>query len=393
VQALGLRSVLCVPMLSRDRLVGLIYLDAPSEAGRFGPREEELTAALAALISQPLYNARRFETQTRLVEAQRHQRPGSTRPWIGQSPAFRALEELIQRVASGTHPVLIQGESGTGKELVAREVHEHSQRSGGPFVAENMGAIHANLLEAEVFGHAKGAFTGADTARPGLFQLASGGTLLLDEVGEMSASLQTKLLRVLQEGEVRPVGSSSSIKVDVRVIAATNRDLQAMVREGSFREDLYYRLNVIRIRVPPLRERAGDLPLLLAHFAARAAADLGRPAPELTPELLDRLARHPWQGNVRELEGFATRLVLEGPTAEPDRAQGGVVSARDQPVRVDVAVEGDPLPLREARAIFDRAYLSLVLARCEGNVTATAKILGLSRTYVSELLTRFQLRA
>ncbi|MBI3725406.1 sigma-54-dependent Fis family transcriptional regulator, partial [bacterium] len=274
------------------------------------------------------------------------------------------------------------------KELVARWLHERSERRAGPFIAENLGALAGGVLEAELFGHAKGAFTGADRSRPGLFQLADAGTLFLDEIGEMSQELQQKLLRVLQEREVRPVGGTSSVRVDIRVLAATHRNLSDMVRKGELREDLFYRLSVIRVRIPPLRERREDVPRLFELFLSRAAAAQGRTAPAATPDLLARLAAHSWPGNVRELEAFATRYVLEGPRAEISGADapGGAFS-------LDVRLgDGDIPSLREVRARLDRAYVALVLDRCGGNVSAAAKALDMNRSHVSDLVKKLGLR-
>ncbi len=228
---------------------------------------------------------------------------------VGESPPMRLVFERIERVAPSHVPVLIQGETGTGKELVARALHEGSARRAKPFLAENCAAVPANLLESELFGHVRGSFTGAIADRPGHFVAANGGTVFLDEIGDMPLTMQSKLLRVLQEGEVRPVGSNKTQKVDVRVVAATNKDLQAMVRAKTFREDLYFRLNVVSIRLPPLRERGKDVRLLARAFAERAEAEVGRKL-ELSAEALDALERWTWPGNVRELENVLRRAAV-----------------------------------------------------------------------------------
>ncbi|MBI3725027.1 sigma-54-dependent Fis family transcriptional regulator, partial [bacterium] len=311
---------------------------------------------------------------------------------LGKSLAVQKLRKLLDRVAPGNHTVLIEGESGTGKELVARWLHARSERARGPFVAENLGALSEGVLEAELFGHAKGAFTGADRARPGLFQVADRGTLFLDEVAEIGPELQKKLLRVLQEREVRPVGGTSTVRVDIRVLAATNRNLDEMVRAGTFREDLFYRLGVIRVRVPTLRERKEDVPLLFEHFVARAASEQRRPIPETTRELERRLLAHAWPGNVRELEALATRFLLEGPGAELGSARAAPAGGGEA-FRLEVELgKGPVLPLREVRQRLDKAYLALVLQRCDGKVSVAAKALEMDRTYISDLVKRFQLR-
>ncbi len=239
---------------------------------------------------------------------------------IGKSPAMERLRDMVKRVASSTTSVLITGESGTGKEMVARALHFQSPRADAPFVVLNCGAVPENLIESELFGHVKGAFTGATTAKDGLFRAADGGTLFLDEVGELPPALQVKLLRVLQDHKVRPVGGSSEIEVDVRVLAATNRDVESEVQAGTFREDLFYRLNVIRIEVPPLRDRPEDIPLLAQHFLAKHAALQGRRI-ELSLEAMQWLAQQPFAGNVRELENIVERGVT--------LARGNVVGRED----------------------------------------------------------------
>ena len=232
---------------------------------------------------------------------------------IGDSPAMRTLFDWIERVAPSDVPVLIHGETGTGKELVARALHEESRRAGGPFVAENCAAVPANLLESELFGHKRGSFTGAVADREGRFVAANGGTLFLDEIGDMPLEMQAKLLRVLEEREVRPVGANRQVPIDVRVVAASHRDLEAMVAERAFREDLFYRLNVVRLELPPLREREGDVELLVRFFVQREAARLGVADPTVAPAALAVLAAAPWPGNVRQLENEIQRtLALSG---------------------------------------------------------------------------------
>ncbi|QDU85574.1 Nitrogen regulation protein NR(I) [Planctomycetes bacterium Pla163] len=257
--------------------------------------------------------------------------PGTTGPArfeiVGESPALRSMLALVDRIAATDVPVLIRGETGSGKEGVARRLHTSGPRAAGPFLAIDCGAIAPTLIESELFGHVRGSFTGADRDRPGHFVSADGGTLLLDEVGELPLDLQPKLLRVLQEGEVRPVGGSASKKVDVRVLAATNRDLERCCREGTFRQDLYYRLAVVEVVVPPLRDRLEDLPLLAEHLLARIAAEggsraAGSPPPRLSSAALERLAAHAWPGNVRELENALRRAAAMWRPSGPDDELG-----------------------------------------------------------------------
>ncbi|MGH7278292.1 MAG: sigma-54-dependent transcriptional regulator, partial [Candidatus Rokuibacteriota bacterium] len=228
---------------------------------------------------------------------------------VALSPAMHAVLDLVERAAPTDATLLIQGESGTGKELIARGVHHASARAARPFVAVNCGAVPEALLESELFGHMRGAFTGAVASKPGLFEEAHGGTLFLDEIGDMPAALQVKLLRALQSGEMRRLGATQAMTIDVRVLAATNRDLAELIRQEKFREDLFYRLNVIQVVLPPLRERREDIPALAEHFLARSAGRLGREL-RLSPEALERLLRYPWPGNVRELENAMERAAI-----------------------------------------------------------------------------------
>ena len=280
---------------------------------------------------------------------------------VGQSQALRQITNLIRRVAPTPSTVLIQGESGVGKELAARALHQMSPRAARPFVPVNCAAVSAELIESELFGHVKGAFTGATENRAGLFNYASGGTLFLDEIGELPLALQTKLLRVLEEQRVRPVGSTKEVPVDVRVVAATNRDLRAEVEAGHFRQDLYYRLEVLTVTLPPLRQRVDDIVPLAEHFNARLAARLGLPPLQITPEVGARLAAYRWPGNARELRNFVERALILGhfPVDTPD-AGGG---------------EGLPLTLVEV----ERRHMETVLRQCGGNKTQAAELLGVSR--------------
>jgi len=293
---------------------------------------------------------------------------------IAQSPAMQAVLDLVERVAPTDATLLIQGESGTGKEVIAKAVHHASARAARPFVAVNCGAVPETLLESELFGYMRGAFTGAAAAKPGLFEEADGGTLLLDEIAEMPASLQVKLLRALQSGEVRRLGATQSMTIDVRVIAATHGDLAALIGEGRFREDLYYRLNVIQIVLPPLRDRREDIPALAAHFLARAAGKLGRER-RLSPPALERLLRYPWPGNVRELENAVERAAIlsRSDRVEPD----------DLPPHVSAGLQLGPspaLPRQISLADAERAHILQTLERFGRNHSGAAEALGIGRT-------------
>jgi DNA-binding NtrC family response regulator len=297
------------------------------------------------------------------------------RPIVAASEPMIQVLEMMERAAEFKTTVLLTGESGTGKEVLARAIHLQSGRRDESFVAINCGAIPENLLESELFGHAKGAFTGADRARRGLFVEAHGGTLFLDEIGELPLPLQVKLLRVLQEEEVRPVGESKPRTIDVRVIAATARDLETDVAQGRFREDLFYRLNVVRLAVPALRERQADVPLLVDHFLARFRQTLGRPVRGVTDEALDKLVRYRWPGNVRELENVIERAVI--------LARGDHIDVTELPHNVveDPAGEGPrpgDLSLKRGRRAVEADLIRRALAATSGNRTHAARLLEIS---------------
>ena len=323
---------------------------------------------------------------------------------VGQSACMQALFRMIDKVSPTQATVLISGENGTGKELVARAIHDASTRAGRPFVAANVSAFNDNLLESELFGHRRGSFTGAVVDKRGLFEEADTGTFLLDEVGDMSPALQAKLLRVLQEGTFLPVGGTQTKKVDVRIIAATNRDLTQMVKKGSFREDLYYRLHVVALRTPALRERGSDLDLLVDHFLATLALRHGRDK-RLSPEAREALHTHPWPGNVRELQNEIERVwVLSGddPVIHPEQLSRNVVATylQRQKARQEQALDApffarapegalrpsgqgeadlDEEPLHKVVERVERQTLERVLAKVSGNRTRAAQVLGISR--------------
>ena len=313
---------------------------------------------------------------------------------IGQAPAMQEVFRSIGRLAASSMTVLITGESGTGKELVARALHEHSPRAAKPFVALNTSAIAAELLESELFGHEKGAFTGADSRRVGRFEQADGGTLFLDEIGDMSPALQTRLLRVLAESEFYRVGGQASIHVDVRVIAATNQDLARAVKESRFREDLYHRLNVIRINTPPLRQRRDDIPLLLNHYLAEAARELDTSAKSLDSEALELLQAYDWPGNVRQLVNATRRLTVTAP--------GGVITPADIPADLGGSISAHRAAQEWTRSLaswaetqlrdaarkplldialpeFEKTLIQIALSQTKGHRQEAARLLGWGR--------------
>jgi transcriptional regulator with GAF, ATPase, and Fis domain len=300
---------------------------------------------------------------------------------IGESPAMARVATLIRLVAPRRSTVLLTGETGTGKEVVARCLHEASNRAAGPFIAVNCGAIPASLIESELFGHVKGAFTGAVANRPGVFEQACGGTIFLDEIGELPLDLQSKLLRVLQERQVQRLGSGQSVSVDVRVIAATNVNLATACANRQFREDLYYRLNVVPIQLPPLRERRSDIALLASHFVRKACREEGIEEKVLSPEALNRLIAHSWPGNVRQLgHAIETAVVLSGAAAEltADDFSMGEPEARNDAPSVQLPDEG--LCFDTFISQIERVLLQKALHRTNGNRAKAADLLKLKRT-------------
>jgi len=314
---------------------------------------------------------------------------------LSKSPSMEAVFELIRHVAGTNTTVLIEGETGTGKELVAQAIHETSTRRNGPLVTVNCAALPETLLESELFGHEKGAFTSAAGQRKGRFELADGGTIFLDEVGEMPLAMQAKLLRVLQERCFERVGGTTSLEVDVRVIAATNRPLHQMTQDGKFREDLYYRLNVLKIELPPLRDRREDIALLAAHFAEKYARPGTAPL-EFTPEAMELLLRHRWPGNIRELENAVERAGVtarEG-VIRPENLPPDLGKAPSDKTKLPLPVDlSRPLAdqLGEITAAFEERYLRKALRKARGHIGRTATITGLSRRSVSDKLTLYNI--
>ncbi|NNE66845.1 MAG: sigma-54-dependent Fis family transcriptional regulator [Pyrinomonadaceae bacterium] len=304
---------------------------------------------------------------------------------IGKSDALQSVFRIVEKVAATDASVLIQGESGTGKELVARSIHHHSPRSDSPFLAVNCGALPAELLESELFGHLKGSFTGAQSDRKGLFRSAGNGSLLLDEVGEMPLPLQVKLLRALQEQEIRPVGSSRSFPFDARVIAATNKDLEKEVQEDNFREDLYYRLNVIEVNIPPLRQRREDIPLLIRHFLAKAAgAQDGREKP-ISDRAMAALANYSWPGNVRELQNAVERaFILSDEEIDLDHLTNRIKSDSGPGYR-----SNDPETYRPTLEETERRYIQEVLAAVNNDKAGAARILGIDLSTLYRKLKKY----
>ncbi|GIW91612.1 MAG: sigma-54-dependent Fis family transcriptional regulator [Pirellulaceae bacterium] len=305
---------------------------------------------------------------------------------VGTSPAMQTVYRLIDRAAGTQAKVLVIGESGTGKEMVARAIHHNSPRRAGPFVALNCAAIPEELIESQLFGHEKGAFTGANRAHPGKFEQAHGGTLFLDEIGDMSLMTQAKVLRVLETGEVDRLGSTRPVPVDVRLIAATHKNLEAEIAEGNFREDLYYRLNIITITLPPLRERTEDIPALATHFLAHFAEENGLPVKTLTTGALTLLLSHDWPGNVRQLRNVIERLVVLTDGPEIDAQAVRLALRRPDPVH-DAGLTN----LREAREAFEREHIRRMLLAYDGRINETAEALGIDRSHLWKKMKRYGL--
>ncbi len=412
IMNLGLRSVLCAPLQFRGDTLGVVYIDHRLEAAVFGDPDKRRLQAFADQVAIAVANARMFrdlnESNRALAQARsrleslnrdlrrtvadREAELASVRARlagddpadgelryesvgiIGRSAAMRKVFEVLDRVIGSDFPVLVEGESGTGKELVARAIHRLGPRRSEAFVSENCAALPESLLESELFGSIKGAFTGAATRR-GLVERAHGGTLFLDEVSEMSTALQSKLLRFLQEGEFRPVGGTDPVRVNVRIISACNKDLRQLVQEGKFREDLYYRLNVLPVRLPPLRQRREDVPVLIERFVARAAAASSRPVPAISPEVLDALSRYAWPGNVRELENEVRRFVtLSDGTISLEHVTPHVLKGGVEP-----EVEEDDAGLLHRISTIEIKEIRRALREAHGNKSRAAHLLGISR--------------
>ncbi|MGI8991294.1 MAG: sigma-54 interaction domain-containing protein [Bryobacteraceae bacterium] len=382
----GISSRIAVPLSVSGKVLGAIYLDSSEPDSRFSDGDLELLTAISGIAAMALENAKYVEwlrgENRRLREEieVRHD-------MVGESPAIQQVCRFIERVAVSDATVLVCGESGTGKELVARAIHRTSPRGQAPFMAINCAALTDTLLESEFFGYEKGAFTGALAQKRGKLEAAEGGTVFLDEIGEMAPGLQAKLLRVLQERAFERVGGTRSIPVDVRIIAATNRELPAAIREGKFRLDLYYRLNVVALHMPPLRERRPDIPLLARYFATQVCKNLKRPPAGISPESRACLMNYDWPGNIRELQNAIEHAVVLG--------AGDLIRPEDLPESV---LECEPASRfaggKYQAAVQDTKRQSILKAveQAQGNVTEAAKLLGVHPNYLHRLIRNFHLR-
>jgi transcriptional regulator with GAF, ATPase, and Fis domain len=391
-----LLSILAVPLWRGDDIIGLIQADNRAASGMFSEHDLECGLLLAGQASLAIDNAtlvqrlRVAEERARgeNVYLKRKEQKIKFDNIIGESPAMKALLSQLERVIDTRATVCVEGETGTGKELIAAAIHHQSGRADKMFVAQNCAALPENLLESELFGHKRGAFTSADSDKKGLFEIADGGTLFLDEMGEMPMTLQAKLLRVLQEGTIRPVGATSEKQVDVRIICATNRDLSAEVEKGRFRQDLYYRLMVFPIKLPPLRERREDIPLLAAHFLKRYADEYRLEIPGFTQDALDALGSYNWPGNIRELENEIQRLVIQA-------EHGHWIEITDLSPRLR-KIEGTITriapkqgTLKEMMEQVERWLITEALRDHGNNKTKTAMTLGITREGLHKKLAKF----
>tara|TARA_R110002126_G_scaffold105905_9_gene240565 strand:- start:3756 stop:5744 length:1989 start_codon:yes stop_codon:yes gene_type:complete len=426
VEELRLRSVMCLPITLDGRVDGVLYVDNRLQFGAFGDEDLELVELFAAQATLAIKNARmvaelkernhKLENSRAQIERLNDQLGRKVRDRdselavvrkeldrergrydytsiTGASDSMRKVFQQMDKIIESELPVLIHGESGTGKELIARAIHHNGERKDKPFVTENCAALPDTLLESELFGHVRGAFTGAYRNKKGLLEQADGGTLFLDEIGDMSTEMQKKLLRVLQEGEFRVLGSDRIVQVDVRILTASHRNLEEMVRDGTFREDLYYRIAVLSIVLPPLRERRDDVPLLAEHLLARAAREAGSTPPRIPHEVMACLVRHDWPGNVRELENEMRRLVVlatETVTGEDlsEAVREGRKTTGEALSSGNLNATGD---IREAVADLEKRSIEASLAQAGGNKSQAARTLGISRFALQRKLEKYGL--
>ncbi|MFW6284109.1 MAG: sigma-54 interaction domain-containing protein [Desulfosalsimonas sp.] len=382
------RSIACVPLKDGSRVIGVVEFINKGEKGRFRESDLELINVFAELAAIAIENARKFklvELENRDLKQDLH----LSHEIVGESQAIREVVSEAVKVADSMASALILGESGTGKELLARLIHQASSRKDRPLVALNCAALPETLLETELFGHEKGAFTGAAGTKIGKFELADEGTIFLDEIAEMSPAMQAKLLRVLQDGIFYRLGGNIPIAVDIRVIAATNRKIDKEVKSGNFREDLYYRLNVVELHMPPLRERKSDIPLLAAHFVERFRKEKGYASLEISDAAIEKMAGYDWPGNVRELQNALERAVVMGRGGKIEPEDLPMFAPRRDPGVTDISVE---MTLEQAVHAFKKKFIRMNLKKTGGNQTRAAKSMGIQRTYLSRLISRYGIK-
>jgi transcriptional regulator with GAF, ATPase, and Fis domain len=388
VELYHLRTVMCAPLKVGERLLGVLYVDSHAKAREYSATDLAIFEAVTNYLALTMENVRAAQEAQRRVEERRQalERENAVlraalerrKHLIGECPAMKALYETIRKVAPTNATVLVLGESGTGKEAIAHVLHDLSPRSAGPFVVIDCAAIPETLLESELFGYEKGAFTGAVSQKPGKLEAAQGGTVFLDEIGELSLNLQVKLLRALEQRVIHRVGGLDPVPIDVRLVAATNRNLEEMVRQGKFRQDLYFRLNVVSVVLPPLRERGDDVILLAEHFLREAAAASGRSIKGFSEEARVALKGHRWEGNVRELKHRVEQAVI--------LTNNLYISTEDLNL---AGVAGGFRSFEEARDHWEKSYITQALALHEFNVTHTARALGISRQHLQNLIKKY----
>ncbi|KYF56401.1 hypothetical protein BE08_35240 [Sorangium cellulosum] len=388
----GIRTAMAVPLQAGPLLLGFLYVDARQRPSLFTPQDLDFLTALGHLSAAALESARRYRRMEALVETVAPGGPASE--LVGESEPMRRLKAQIQKYGASSANVLIQGESGTGKELVARTLHSVSPRAAGPFVTLNCAAIPEALVESELFGHEKGAFTGAAGKKRGKFVLADGGTLFLDEIGDLDLVAQAKVLRALQEGEIQPLGAEKALRVSVRVVSATHKDLAEEIANRRFREDLYYRLNVVELMAPPLRERGEDIELLARSLLRAAAASMGKREMDFTPAALAALRAYPWPGNVRELRNEMERAAIDAelPIVDEHNLSSRIRKGRPTTLTAPAAPEG--ASLAERFAALDRTERQLIeeaLKAARGNLSEAARQLGITRIMIKRRIDRFGL--
>lgn len=412
IKELHVDCAIAAPISIYDEIEGVLYIDKPLKEGAFGDYELSLLTIIAQQGSMILDSAwltsRLEEKQEELERIEKELKEGEKEQKfeeellppsrfrydysniVGVSIPMLELFEVLDKVIDAEHPVLVQGESGTGKELIARSIHFNGPRQDGPFVSVNCGAIAPTLIESELFGFVKGAFTGADRDKPGLFKMAHKGTLFLDEIAELPFELQTKLLRVLQEKRFRPVGGEDEISVDVRIISATNKDLDQEVKDGLFREDLYYRLNIITLHVPPLRERVEDMEPLIYHLLRRVSGEENKPLKPMSPEVVERLKGYNWPGNVRQLENEIRKMfALSGEKITMEDLNPEIMKEQKHIYKPKGEVQGG---LSETMAQVESDLIMRALREADGNKTEAAKALGINRSTLYEKLQKLRIR-
>lgn len=412
IKELNINSAIAAPLSIYDDIKGVIYIEKPLREGAFGDLELSLLTMIAqqgSIILDSAWLTSRLEEKQEELERLEKELIGVTPEGgtkeevlppsrfkydfsniIGVSPPMLELFEVLDKVIDGAHPVLIQGESGTGKELIARSIHFNGLRQNKPFVSVNCGAISPTLIESELFGHVKGAFTGADKDKPGLFKMAHAGTLFLDEIAEIPIALQSKLLRVLQEMKFRPVGSEEEIPVNVRIISATNKDLDNQVKENKFREDLFYRLNIITLHVPPLRERAEDVEHLVYHILRRISEEESKQLKNVTDEVMEKLKEYHWPGNVRQLENELRKMfALSGDKITTENLSPEIIKSNKPVYKTKTESKGS---LSEIMAQVETDIIMKALRESDGNKTEAAKSLGINRSTLYEKLQKLRIR-